>query len=300
MKNRIREWSGELGFEACGFAAVDAEHPDSGRLAEWLKAGCAGEMAYMHRNNDVRYNPTLLLPDAKTMIMVLMNYYPRQWQPEGQPRIASYAYGCDYHYIVKSRLRALAERIAETEAHEYVVFADSAPVLERFWAERAGLGWIGRSGMLVNPRLGTYTLIGTLITTLVLPPDSPMPNCCGRCRRCVSACPTCAFIADGVIDARRCLSYQTIEKRGAVDGELLPLAGNTLYGCDRCMSICPWNRFAHPTDVVELQPVDGLFDADWQNLTRGEFNRMLRHNAMQRAGYRKLRARLDEIFSKTE
>lgn len=294
LKNRIREWSGEFGFEACGFAEIKPLVCGMRFLSDWLDRGYAGDMAYMYDNLSKRYDPRELLPGARTMIMFLMNYYPRRWQPENQPEIAVYAYGRDYHYVVKERLRKIAERI---DNHEYRVFCDSAPVLERYWAERAGLGWIGRSGMLINPKMGTYTFIGTLITTLELPGDSPMSNRCGRCRKCIEACPTKAIVNDAVLDARRCLSYQTIEKRGSVDESLLRIAGARLYGCDRCMQVCPWNRFAHPGDIEELAPVEGLFDLDWKKLTRGEFNRVLKYSPMQRAGYKKLRTRIDEIYS---
>ena len=286
-------------------------------LKEWLKSGYAGEMRYMHNNLHLRANPKELLPEAKSMIMVLMNYYPREWQPKDKPQIAAYAYGNDYHHIVKSKLTDLAEEINKVAPHKYAVFCDSAPVLERYWAARAGLGWIGRNGMLVNPKLGTFTFIGTLITSLELEPSEVMENRCGECRKCIDACPTGAILNNPLplkqgeninaqqhtlknnlnytIDARKCLSYQTIEKRGEVDNELIEVAGNTLYGCDRCQLACPWTRFAHPHKHPELEPIEGIFEIDWASMSRSEFNRKLKFSPMQRAGLKKIKARYMQI-----
>lgn len=282
-------------FDAIGVAAIGPIEDEMRHLELWLEKGYAGDMRYMHNNLHLRANPKELLPEAKSMIMVLMNYYPRRWQPTDKPQIAAYAYGNDYHHIVKSKLSQLAEEINKVAPHSYAVFCDSAPVLERYWASRAGLGWIGRNGMLVNPRLGTFTFIGTLITSLDLEPNKKMGNRCGTCRRCVDACPTNAIL-NKTIDARRCLSYQTIEKRGDIDNELIEAAENTLYGCDRCQLACPWNRFAHPHNHLELEPIEGIFELDWTSMSRSEFNRKLKFSPMQRAGLKKIKARYEQII----
>ena len=281
-------------FDAWGVARIEPIDEEIAHLRKWLESGYAGEMRYMHNNLHLRANPKELLPEAKSMIMVLMNYYPRQWQPADRPQIAAYAYGNDYHHIVKSKLTELAEEINKVAPHKYAVFCDSAPVLERYWAARAGLGWIGKNGMLVNPKLGTFTFIGTLITSLDLEPRGEMENRCGTCRKCIDTCPTGAII-DKTIDARKCLSYQTIEKRGEVDNELIEVAGNTLYGCDRCQLACPWNRFAHPHKHPELEPIEGIFEIDWASMSRSEFNRKLKFSPMQRAGLKKIKARYMQI-----
>lgn len=283
-------------FDAWGVARIEPIDEEISHLRKWLESGYAGEMRYMHNNLHLRANPKELLPEAKSMIMVLMNYYPRQWQPADRPQIAAYAYGNDYHHIVKSKLTELAEEINKIEPHKYAVFCDSAPVLERYWATRVGLGWIGKNGMLVNPKLGTFTFIGTLITSLDLEPSGEMENRCGTCRKCIDACPTGAII-DKTIDARKCLSYQTIEKRGDIDNELIDIAGNTLYGCDRCQLACPWNRFAHPHNHPELEPIEGIFELDWGSMSRSEFNRKLKFSPMQRAGLKKIKARYMQIES---
>ena len=285
-------------FDAIGVAAIGPIEDEMRHLELWLEKGYAGDMRYMHNNLHLRANPKELLPEARSMIMVLMNYYPRRWQPADKPQIAAYAYGNDYHHIVKSKLSQLAEEINKVAPHSYAVFCDSAPVLERYWAMRAGLGWIGRNGMLVNPRLGTFTFIGTLITSLDLEPNKEMGNRCGTCRRCVEACPTNAIL-NKTIDARRCLSYQTIEKRGDIDNELIEVAKNTLYGCDRCQLACPWNRFAHPHNHLELEPIEEIFELDWASMSRSEFNRKLKFSPMQRAGLKKIKARYEQIIHKS-
>lgn len=282
-------------FDAIGVASIEPIDEEMARLKEWLENGYAGEMRYMHNNLHLRANPCELLPEARSMIMVLMNYYPHQWQPAGKPQIAAYAYGNDYHHIVKSKLTQLAEEIDKVEPHKYAIFCDSAPVLERYWAAKAGLGWIGRNGMLVNPQLGTFTFIGTLITSLEIEPCEHIKNRCGTCQRCIDACPTRA-IRNRTIDARRCLSYQTIEKRGDIDVDLVDLAENTLYGCDRCQLACPWNRFAHPHNHIELEPIDGIFELDWSAMSRSEFNRRLKFSPMQRAGLKKIKERYCQII----
>ena len=282
-------------FDAIGVATIEPIENEMTHLEQWLEKGYAGEMRYMHNNLHLRANPKELLPEAKSMIMVLMNYYPRQWQPADKQQIAAYAYGNDYHHIVKSKLTQLAEEINKIAPHKYAVFCDSAPILERYWATRAGLGWIGRNGMLVNPTLGTFTFIGTLITSLDLEPSTEVENRCGTCSKCMDACPTKAIL-NKTIDARRCLSYQTIEKRGEIDNELIEMAGNTLYGCDRCQLACPWNKFAHPHNHPELEPINGIFELDWASMTRSEFNRKLKFSPMQRAGLKKIKARYVQII----
>ena len=313
-------------FDAWGVARIEPIDDEIDRLRGWIAQGYHGEMQYMARNIEMRANPQELLSGARSMIMVLMNYYPREWQPKDKPQIAAYAYGNDYHHIVKSKLTQLAEEINKVMPHQYAVFCDSAPVMERAWAVRAGLGWIGRNGMLVNPKFGTFTFIGTLITTLELEPSVPIANRCGTCTRCVDACPTGAIINSQqsivnsqqfnpsvlrtaplkqgsnierhYINAQRCLSYQTIEKRGDIDEKLRELAGNTLYGCDRCQLACPWNRFAHPHNHPELEAIEGIFDIDWASMSRSEFGRRLKVSPMQRAGLKKIKERYNQIVER--
>ncbi len=288
----------EVGFDACGIARIEPIDSDIAHLTRWLEQGYAASLGYMHKHLTMRANPRELLPSAQSMVMVLLNYCPTTLQPDNQPTIARYAYGNDYHHIVKSKLRLLAEKItalAPENAIEFAPFCDSAPVLERVWAARAGLGWIGKNSMLINPKLGTHTFIGTLITSLTLEPDTPMASRCGNCHACIDACPTQALREPYIIDARNCVSFHTIESRNHAPQFNNPIADNTLFGCDCCHKICPWNRFSKPHNTAELMPIEGLFNIDWNNITRSEFKNRLKNSAMQRAGYQKLRDRARQI-----
>lgn len=296
-KSIIRQWAVECGFEQCGFAEAKPLVEEGVRLKKWLSAGYNASMTYMSENVEKRIDPALLLSDVKTVVVVLMNYYPAVRQPENQPLIATYAYGNDYHYIVRTGLKQLAQMMAEVKPHNYAVYCDSAPVFERAWAVQAGLGWIGKSGMLVNPHLGTYSFIGVMLTSLVFEPDNPLSNACGVCTRCIDACPTHALSSSSrSFDASKCISYLTIECRDNISDDISEQAGRRLYGCDACLEVCPWNRFAHPTSVEQLYPIDGLFQVDWKNLGRGAFDRMFKFSPMQRAGYKKIKQRANQIM----
>lgn len=313
LEERIKIYAKEVGFDACGIAAANPlDEPYKSHFLSWLNDGCAADMNYMNRNVNLRINPRELLPNAESMIMVLLNYYPNTKQPDNQPPIATYAYGNDYHYIIKSKLNRLVEMICgETEGSgdlrgveneksqnpDFLIFCDSAPVMERAWAAKAGLGWIGKSSLLINPNFGTYTFIGTLITSLKLNPDTPMPNQCGNCTACLDGCPTKAITKPYWLDARKCLSYHTIESRKAVPEFDSDIANSQLYGCDICQSACPWNRFATPHQTAELNPIKGLFNIEWSELTRSQFKNKLKLSAMQRAGYQKIRDRAKQINS---
>ena len=293
----IQQWALECGFEQSGIASVDVLTEERQRLDAWLASSRNGTMRYMANNVDVRTDPRQLFSEVRSVVVVLANYYPAERQPTGQPRIATYAYGQDYHYVVRSRLNRLAEIIHSHTPHQWRVFADSAPIFERAWAVRAGLGWIGRSGMLVNQHLGTYSLIGVMLTSLQLPQSRPIVPRCGKCHRCIDACPTAAIVVGEPIDARRCLSYLTIEHREPLADEFLRAAADTLYGCDRCLEVCPWNRFAHPSTIPEFAPIEGLFAVDWATIGRGAFDRLLRLSPMQRAGYKKINIRALQLFN---
>lgn len=303
LENRIKNYALEVGFDSCGITIANQLEPiHTTHFLSWLEKGYAANMNYMNRNINLRTDPRELLPSAQSMIMVLLNYYPICKQPKNQPSIATYAYGNDYHYIVKSKLNKMVELIkkdliedSNSNQSEFLVFCDSAPIMERAWGEKAGLGWIGKSSLLVNPQFGTYTFIGTLISSLKLKPDTPMRNRCGNCNACINSCPTNALKNNYWLDARKCLSYHTIESRNVVPEYNSEIANSTLYGCDICQSVCPWNRFATPHHTPELNTINGLFEIDWETLTRSQFNRTLKLSAMQRAGYKKIRDRAKQI-----
>lgn len=288
-----------LGFFACGLAkAAPVSHECATAFNCWLaNKGHAG-MDYMERNTDKRLDPTLLVSGVKTIICVALNYAPSRRMPEGGLQLASYALGQDYHDIVKSRLHALASRLGITE---YRAFCDTAPVLERYWAMQAGLGWTGRNHQLIIPHAGSMFFLGELFID-VEPDryDSPQKPRCGTCHACLDACPTGALGRDGSFSSSKCLSYLTIENRGDIPLEAATKMGDTVYGCDRCQDACPWNRFATPTDDPQLKPPMELLDmtrADWQQLSVERYRTLFKGSAVKRAKYEGLMRNIRAVTS---
>ena len=249
LKHALKEHAAKLGFDACQIApAIRPPHADA--FLEWLQEGRAGEMAWLSKNADRRTDPQLVLPGARSVIMVAKNYgrpvppHQADSSPHSPlPRIAQYALGDDYHDVLTPRLRALEEILASHGGRQRS-YIDTGPVLERDFAALSGLGWQGKSTMLISQQLGAFFFLGALLTTLEIPPDAPVPDRCGRCTRCMDVCPTAAITAPYQLDARRCVSYLTIELKGSIPEELRPLLGDRIYGCDDCAAVCPWNRFA--------------------------------------------------------
>ncbi len=265
LADRIRSWGRELGFQAVGFAGTDLGAAEA-RLLEWLAAGCHGQMRWMARHGTRRSRPAELVPGTLTVISARMDYLP----PAGVAPatvladaslayVSRYALGRDYHKLLRRRLARLAERIAEAVGpFGHRVFVDSAPVLEKPLAERAGLGWIGKHTNLLSREAGSWFFLGEIYTDLALPIDAPLPDHCGRCTACIEACPTGAIVAPYRLDARRCIAYLTIELEGPIPPELRTAIGNRVYGCDDCQLVCPWNRFARPTPEADFLPRHGL------------------------------------------
>lgn len=280
IRKHIHEEAKRLGFAACGVTRVhEVAEEAMEKFDAWLADGCAGGMDYMHNYREIRRDPTLLLTGAKTIVSLAMGYTPRE-EVKG---LAHYAHGRDYHDVVRKRAQALAEAFAT----EYRVCVDTAPILERYWAQEAGVGWIGRSRQLIVPRAGSECfLCEILFTDEVDETDKPVTARCGSCRKCIEVCPTGALGCDGRLDARRCNSYLTIEHRGAWT-EHRPTVG-CLYGCDECQRVCPWQRFAKATEEADLQASRELLamtEQDWQSLTREQFNDLFRHSAVKRTKY---------------
>ncbi|HYQ88817.1 MAG TPA: tRNA epoxyqueuosine(34) reductase QueG [Candidatus Binatia bacterium] len=252
IKKRIREEALSLGFGAVGFAAA-AESPHAEKLTAWLTAGRHGTMRWMARDPARRSDPRAVLPQARTVVSVSMPYYRGDWPaaargdaPRG--RIARYAWGRDYHKRIRRRLKLLARAIlAQCPDARWLAYVDTGPMLDRSWAERAGIGWIGKNTNVILQGRGSWSFLGELLTDLALEPDSPARNHCGTCARCIAACPTGAIVGPYELDARRCISYLTIEHRGAIPLELRPAIGTRIFGCDDCQEVCPWNRFAVQT-----------------------------------------------------
>lgn len=295
----IKAEAESLGFFACGVAKADAvEQSVVDGYRRWIAEGCNANMAYLENYPDKRFDPRLLVPGVKSIVSVALNYTPSRHIPTGEPQFASYALGKDYHDVVKQKLALLAERLGFETGEQVRVFCDSAPVLERYWAVRAGLGWIGRNHQLIIPHAGSMFFLGELFLPVELDYDKPMKSFCGKCSKCVEACPTHALklAADnsgsGVeacsFDSRLCLNYQTIENRGNIPDELAEKLAPYIYGCDRCQAACPWNRFAVPNETPELQPSDELLAMkreDWLALTEDEYRKLFKGSAVKRAKY---------------
>ena len=250
-------------------------------------------MDYMAHNIDKRLDPCLLMPGVKSIVCVALNYAPAERMPEGELQFAAYALGQDYHDIVKSRLHALAARLNTTT---YRAFCDTAPVLERYWAAQAGLGWLGRNHQLIIPHAGSMFFLGELFLDIELDYDKPMPSRCGTCYVCIDACPTGALCSDGTFRSSSCLSYLTIENRSNIPPEHADKMGNTVYGCDRCQDTCPHNRFAMPTTESQLHPKPELLQmkrADWQQLTVEQYRSLFKGSAVKRAKYEGLMRNID-------
>jgi epoxyqueuosine reductase len=285
LETRIKHWAHELGFELAGIAAATpADSLDHFR--DWLDRGFAGEMAYMHRHAEARGHPAAVLPEVRSVVMVGMNYNPAKDAPS-TGKVARYARGLDYHDVLRERLNRLLARVqADVPGCRGRGVVDTAPLLERDFARRAGLGWFGKNTMLLNKRLGSYFFLGALLLDLDLKPDPAHETShCGRCTACLDACPTQAFAGPYRLDARRCISYLTIELKGAVPEELRPGLGEWLFGCDVCQEVCPWNRKAPPAaepafagraDLVAVDPVELL------GLSEDEFRHRFRSTALTR------------------
>lgn len=283
-----------LGFAACGVApATPVDEDVAGGFRRWIAEGRQAEMGYLANNVEKRLNPTLLMEGAQSVVSVALNYYPdRQLDPSRQYEFAWYAYGQDYHDVMKARLAMLAEILSgETEGGtHYRVFCDTAPVLERYWAWRCGLGWIGKNTQLIIPHAGSAFFLGEIILDRPFTSyDEPLPSRCGTCTRCLDACPMQALSAPYELDASRCLSYLTIEYRGDdLPAEAVRAMGNCIYGCDRCQQACPWMRFARPTRIEEFRPKSQFLSLDrptLQSFSVDDYRQLFHGSAVKRAKY---------------
>lgn len=273
-----------LGFSKVGFAVAEQVEAESiERYSRWIDNKMHGEMTYLERYGDVRRDPRLLLDGAKTIIVCALNYYPSQFQSPDVPQIASYALGRDYHEVVKERLMLLAQFIRENYGGQTRVCVDTAPIRERYWAVKAGLGFMGTNNQLILPGRGSYYFLGEVLTTVSFEPDDPCRESCMSCGRCVKVCPAGAISPNGFVDASKCLSYLTIEYRGELT-EGLNL-GNRVYGCDECQRVCPHNRAAKPTTIADFAPSAELLSLDAQSIaqmTPQQFSAIFRHSAIKR------------------
>jgi epoxyqueuosine reductase len=285
----VKQEAARLGFSFCGISKAEFLENEAPRLENWLNQNMHGQMGYMANHFDMRLNPTLLVPGAKSVVSLMLNYNPEEVQPEGVPKISKYAYGEDYHKVIKRKLKefinTLKEQIGDVNGRAFV---DSAPVLDRAWAKNSGLGWVGKNSNLINKSSGSFFFLAELIIDLDLEYDGPVKNYCGTCTRCLDACPTGAIVEPYVVDGSRCISYYTIELREAIPESEKGKFNDWAFGCDICQDVCPWNRFSKPTAVAEFTPNKEGLDLtmqDWEDMTQEVFERVFTKSALKRAGY---------------
>jgi epoxyqueuosine reductase len=283
----IKEKARDLGFFYCGISKAVFLEEEAPRLEQWLKNERHGKMGYMENHFDKRLDPRLLVDGAKSVVSLLLNYYPEKLQTEAAPKLSKYAYGEDYHDVIRDKLREfmawIHEHIGEVNGR---VFVDSAPVMDKAWAKKSGLGWIGKNSNLIHPKQGSFFFIAELIIDLELEPDGPIKDYCGTCTRCIDACPTDAIVDPYVVDGSKCISYLTIELKD----QLLPESfrgkmDNWMFGCDICQDVCPWNRFSKPHNEPRFDPHAQLLSmtqSDWKDLTEDIFRELFRHSAVKR------------------
>ncbi|MGE5106386.1 MAG: tRNA epoxyqueuosine(34) reductase QueG [Sphingobacteriales bacterium] len=294
----MKEWARQLGFDYCGIAQAKYLENDARRLGQWLNKGMHGQMKYMENYFDMRVDPGKLVPGAKSIITLLLNYYPSQIQNNGVPKISKYAYGKDYHEVIRAKLKNLIQlikiNIGEVNARGFV---DSAPVLERSWAVNSGLGWIGKNGNMLTKQNGSFFFIATIIVDLALEYDDPFAkDYCGSCTKCIDTCPTDAILPDKVVDGSKCISYYTIELKDAlIPNEMKNKFDNWMFGCDVCQDVCPWNRFAKPTNEIEFTPIPEIINfktGDWEALSEESFKEIFRHSPVKRTKWKGIQRNL--------
>lgn len=316
LSSELKAEALNLGFFACGIARAEAvDDTNASHVRQWIDEGRQADMDYMRNHTDMRLDPRLLMKGVRSIVSVAMNYTPAQHIPSDQLQFAAYAYGEDYHDIVKKKLRQLASTFGfkelrmqdepnkEEDDVYFRAFCDSAPVLERYWATRAGLGWIGRNHQLIIPKAGSMFFLGELFLTIELDYDERMHSRCGNCHACIDACPTGAITKDGPLDANKCLSYQTIENRGDISKDIAEKMGNSIYGCDRCQQACPWNRFSKPNNTPELQPKPEFLSMTrdkWMQLSEDEYRQLFKKSAVKRAKYEGLMRNIQAIADLSE
>ena len=294
MTNRtliIKQLATQLGFDYCGIARAMPLDEDARKLENWLKKGMHGSMKYMENHFEMRVDPKKLMPGAKSVISLLMNYYPTEKQKEGAPKISKYAYGQDYHEVIRTKLNELLSLMRSTLGDlQGRGFVDSAPVLERAWAVKSGLGWVGKNGNLINKKNGSFLFIANLIIDLELEYDDPFAkDYCGTCSKCIDACPTDAILDNKVVDGSKCISYFTIElKEMLIPDAMKGKFDNWIFGCDICQDVCPWNRFAKPTQEPAFTPIAEILNfstKDWMEIKEESFKNIFRNSPLKRTKY---------------
>lgn len=297
----VKQSALDLGFSFVGIAKARQLDEEAKRLESWLNQGFHGEMSYMENHFDKRIDPTKLVEGAKTVVTLMYNYYTDE-KPidENAPKISKYAYGKDYHYVVKDKLKTLLalinEEIGEVGGR---CFVDSAPVMERDWAKHSGMGWIGKNTLLINKQQGSFFFLAELIIDLELIPDAPIKDYCGTCTRCIDACPTNAIVEPYLVDGSKCISYFTIELKAAIPDEVKGKFENWMFGCDICQDVCPWNRFSKRHEEPLFEPhadLLGLTKNDWEEVTEDVFKALFRKSAIKRTKFSGLKRNIEFLL----
>lgn len=294
LTQNIKNEANRLGFSFCGFSKSEFLVEEASHLKIWLNQNRHGKMQYMENYFDKRLNPTLLVEGSKSVISLLYNYFPRQQQKEDSYKISKYAYGEDYHHVIKEKLKEVVQFIT-TEVGEINarIFTDSAPILERAWAKKSGLGWIGKNSMLINPKKGSFFFLAEIILDVELEYDTPIKDYCGTCNACIEACPTEAILPNKVVDGSKCISYFTIELKDEIlPSEVKGKFNDWMFGCDICQDVCPWNRFSTPTNELLFSPNSKLLNyskKEWTELTEEIFNELFKKSAVKRTKFEGLK-----------
>lgn len=296
----IKKRGRELGFSQIGIARAEELTEEKSHLREWLNLDYQGEMSYMENYFEKRTDPRLLVEGTKSIIVLTYNYHNPVQQNQDSYKISQYAYGEDYHWVMKKKLKTLLEDIhRDVTPVNGRVFVDSAPVMEREWAKRAGIGWTGKNTLLIHPRSGSYFFLGEIFIDIELAYDAPIQDYCGTCRRCIDACPTDAIDEAGyLLDGSKCISYATIEKKGAIPEEFNEKMEDWIFGCDICQEVCPWNRFSTPHEEPAFEPHPDLLTMSkekWQKLSREEFQEIFRKSPVKRTKYEGLKRNIQFI-----
>lgn len=297
--NLIKSKAKSLGFDLCGIAKADFLEDEKVHLLSWLDKSYHGEMQYMANNIEKRLDPRLLVENTKSIVVVGLNYFPKETQNDPEaPVIAKYAYGKDYHFVLKDRLNQLLEYInSEIEEVSGRAFVDSAPVLEHAWAKRAGLGWIGKNSLLINRKIGSFLFLGELFLDIELAyENSNYEDFCGGCNRCIRSCPTGAIVEPYIVNGSKCISYYTIELKGEIPTEVSGKFQNRVFGCDICQDVCPWNRMSKANNVADFEPNPKLLSMtkeEWNEMDSHTFGEIFRNSAVKRTKFKGIKRNLD-------
>jgi len=295
----IRTEASRLGFDFCGVSKADFLEEEAPRLEQWLLQNRHGKMKYMENYFDKRLDPRKLVDGARSVVSMLLNYFPSQLQPTGVPKISKYAYGKDYHFVIREKLKLLLDFIRENIGEvNGRAFVDSAPVLDKAWAQRSGLGWIGKNSNLINKNSGSFFFIAELILDMELDYDAPVEDYCGTCTRCIDACPTDAIIQPYVVDGSKCISYFTIELKENIPEGMKGKFDDWIFGCDVCQDVCPWNRFSKPhreKDFDRKAELGIMSQSDWEEITEDVFKKIFSDSALLRTGHNGVKRNLGFI-----